>query len=893
MRICQLALNLDTSSQVLLKLCRNLGLDNVKGYRSVVSDNEELMLRQLYRAEYMPVTKTTVAAVAEKPKPKPVPSTHKKISQPRIAKPVEKRVHPQRIDVDGRRPITSTVQKPLIKKRGDTNNRFRDDRKSGTTSRDVKHSEDSDHQAPRIKKKRKVIIISGELKKVELKDRESGENRFKPRRDFRENSDIRKSVKPTGFTKDTDAPLVKPDDVEKITGIKTDRTKVGKQKKGFDKKFEENTEKVQKKPAKQKRRGRNEFGIIGVKDQEDVYYSHRKGKKKVKFSAAKKQEPINVKPKEIVLAKTATVKEVSSAFGIQINIIITNFFKDGIMKRANDYLNEEEILAIAEQNKIEFTFQEVHDKMLNLEHDLEKMVDEKDLEENLKSRPPIVTMLGHVDHGKTSLLDYIRKSGITKTEDGGITQHIGASVVTKPSGDIVFIDTPGHEAFTQMRARGAQLTDIAVLVVAADDGVMPTTKEAYDHIKAANVEIIVALNKMDKPNANPTKVKGELAKMGLVPTGDWGGDTEVIESSAITGEGIDDLLETILLSAEVMNLQENPNKKATGFVLESNKTEKEGVIATFLIKKGTLKIGDTLIAGNTYGRIRAMFDDKGNSIETVGPAYPAKILGLNDTPSPGDKFYAIENISYAHKLADTRKINLRLEEQAVKTKVTAENLLSLIQAGEVKEVNLIIKGDTVGSIEVLNAQIGKLVNKEVKTNIIRAAVGAITENDILLASSAQAIVIGFHVLEETEVKRLAKVEQIEIRHFRVIYELIDFVKGVLEGYLAPEKIEHRLGRAEIRKIFFSSKLGNIAGCFVLDGVVRRNAKVRLYRNSKEISPQSGYSLSSLKQVSDDAKEVKKGFECGMVIENFNDIKIGDIIEFFDIEERKRTLDEVD
>ncbi|MCK5342575.1 MAG: translation initiation factor IF-2, partial [Candidatus Heimdallarchaeota archaeon] len=502
-------------------------------------------------------------------------------------------------------------------------------------------------------------------------------------------------------------------------------------------------------------------------------------------------------------------------------------------------------------------------------------------------------VMGHVDHGKTKLLDYIRKANVVAGEAGGITQHIGAYQVEKSGHLITFLDTPGHEAFTQMRARGAQLTDIAVLVVAADDGVMPTTKEAYDHIKAANVEIIVALNKMDKPNANPTKVKGELAKMGLVPTGDWGGDTEVIECSAITGEGIDDLLETILLSAEVMNLQENPNKKATGFVLESNKTEKEGVIATFLIKKGTLKIGDTLIAGNTYGRIRAMFDDKGNSIETVGPAYPAKILGLNDTPSPGDKFYAIENISYAHKLADTRKINLRLEEQAVKTKVTAENLLSLIQAGEVKEVNLIIKGDTVGSIEVLNAQIGKLVNKEVKTNIIRAAVGAITENDILLASSAQAIVIGFHVLEETEVKRLAKVEQIEIRHFRVIYELIDFVKGVLEGYLAPEKIEHRLGRAEIRKIFFSSKLGNIAGCFVLDGVVRRNAKVRLYRNSKEISPQSGYSLSSLKQVSDDAKEVKKGFECGMVIENFNDIKIGDIIEFFDIEERKRTLDEVD
>ncbi len=891
MRICQLALNLDTSSQVLLKLCRNLGLDNVKGYRSIVSDNEELMLRQLYRAEYMPTIKTTVTVVAEKSKSDS--AVQSKISQSRIPKPVEQAVHPQRIDVDGQKFRNSTIKKPFLKKRGDSDNRSDDDRKSAIASRETKQSGDYDQGTHRLKKKRKVIIISGELKKVELKDRDHGDTRFKPRRDFRENSDVRKTVKPVSFPKDTDAPLVKPNAVEEITGIKTDRTKIGKQKKGFDKKFEEKTEKAPKKDVKQKRKGRNEFGIISVKDQEDVYYSHRKGKKKVKFSAAKKQEPINVKPKEIVLAKTATIKEVSAAFGIQINTIITRFFKDGIMKRANDYLNEEEINEIAEQNNIEFSFQEVHNKMQDLENDLEKMIDEKDLVENLKPRPPIVTMLGHVDHGKTSLLDYIRKSGITKTEDGGITQHIGASVVSKSGGDIVFIDTPGHEAFTQMRARGAQLTDIGILVVAADDGVMPTTKEAYDHIKAAGVGIIVALNKIDKPNANPTKVKGELAKIGLIPTGDWGGDTEVIECSAITGEGIDDLLETILLSAEVMNLQENPDKKATGFVLESNKTEKEGVIATLLIKKGTLKIGDTLIAGKTYGRIRAMIDDKGKSIESVGPAYPAKIFGLSDTPSPGDKFYVIENISYAHKLADTRKINLRLDEQAVKTKVTAENLLSLIQAGEVKEVNLVIKGDTVGSIEVLNAQIGKLVNKEVKTNIIRAAVGAITENDVLLASSAQAIVIGFHVLEEVEVKRLAKAELIEIRHFRVIYELIDFVKGVLEGYLAPEKIEHKLGRAEIRKIFFSSKLGNIAGCFVSEGIARRNAKVRLYRNGKEISPESGYSLSSLKQVSDDAKEVKKGFECGMVIENFSDIKIGDIIEFFEFEERKRKLDEVE
>ncbi|MCD4658166.1 MAG: translation initiation factor IF-2, partial [Planctomycetes bacterium] len=718
-------------------------------------------------------------------------------------------------------------------------------------------------------------------------------NKFKPRRDFKENTEFRKPAKISGFKIDSDAPQVKNSDVGEITGVKTDRTKVGKQKKGFEKKFDDKGEKAPKKAVKQRRRGRNEFGIIGEKEHEDGYYSHRKGKKKVKFSSAKKNEPINVKPKEIVLAKTATIKEVSAAFGVQMNKIISHFFNDGVMKRANDYLNEEEIVEIATDNNIEFNFQEVHSKMQNLEDDLEKMIEEKDLEENLHTRPPIVTMLGHVDHGKTSLLDYIRKSGFAKTEDGGITQHIGASVLTRPGGDIVFIDTPGHEAFTQMRARGAQLTDIAILVVAADDGVMPTTKEAYDHIKAAGVEIIVALNKIDKANANPTKVKGELAKIGLVPTGDWGGDTEVIECSAITGDGIDDLLETILLSAEVMNLQENPDKKATGFVIESNKTEKEGVIATFLIKKGMLKIGDTVIAGKTFGRIRAMFDDKGKSIETVGPAYPAKILGLSDTPSPGDRFYVLDNINYAHKLADTRKINLRLEEQATKTKVTAENLLSLIQAGEVIEVNLVIKGDTVGSIEVLKAQIGKLVNKEVKTNIIRAAVGAITENDVLLASSAQAIVIGFHVLEETEVKRLAKSEQIEIRHFRVIYELIDFVKGVLEGQLAPEKIEHKLGRAEIRKIFFSSKLGNIAGCFVSEGVARRNAKVRLYRNGKEISPESGYSLSSLKQVSDDAKEVKKGFECGMVIENFSDIKIGDIIEFYEFEERKRKLADVE
>ncbi|MBR3755981.1 MAG: translation initiation factor IF-2, partial [Firmicutes bacterium] len=507
----------------------------------------------------------------------------------------------------------------------------------------------------------------------------------------------------------------------------------------------------------------------------------------------------------------------------------------------------------------------------------------EDKEEDLKARPPIITVMGHVDHGKTSLLDAIRSTNVTASESGGITQHIGASEVRINGEKIVFLDTPGHEAFTAMRARGALVTDIAVLVVAADDSVKPQTVESISHTKAAGVPIIVAMNKMDKPAANPDKVKQDLTEHGLLVE-DWGGDIICVPVSAKTGEGITNLLEMILLQAEMMELKANPNRLAMGSVIEARLDKSKGPVATLLVTNGTLQSGQSVVVGTCSGRIRLMTDHKGKTIKKAGPATAVEILGLTDVPQAGDEFNAVKEDKIAREIAEARKEKLREEILARNASTTLEQLFSQIKEGEVKNLNLIIKGDVQGSVGALIASLEKLNNENVKVNIIHSGVGTVTESDIMLANTAGAIIIGFNVRPSTAVQTMADRDNIQIRTYRVIYDVIDDVENAMKGMLDPEFKEEILGKVEVRTTFKVPGVGVIAGAYVIEGKAVRNAEVRLVRDGIVIHEGK---ISSLKRFKDDAKEVNHGFECGIGIEAYNDIKEGDIIECFHMVEIER------
>ncbi|MCI2202828.1 translation initiation factor IF-2, partial [Clostridium sp.] len=525
--------------------------------------------------------------------------------------------------------------------------------------------------------------------------------------------------------------------------------------------------------------------------------------------------------------------------------------------------------------------------LMKKERDIDKEAVEQeeddDNEENLDKKPPVVTVMGHVDHGKTSLLDAIRKSKVTTHEAGGITQHIGAYTVNINGEKITFLDTPGHEAFTAMRARGAQITDIVILVVAADDGIMPQTVEAINHCKAANVPIVVAINKIDRPGANPDRVKQELTEYGITPE-DWGGDTICVPVSAHTKEGLDTLLEMVLLTAEVQELKANPNRNAKGAVIEAKLDKGRGPVATLLVQNGTLRVGDSIIVGTTYGRIRAMFDDKGKNIKSAGPSIPVEILGLSEVPSAGDRFHQVKDEKTARELADRRKQKVREEYLQSTHKVSLEDLYNQIKEGKVKELNIIVKADVQGSIEALRQSLQKLSTEEVKVRVIHGAVGAITETDVSLASASNAIIIGFNVRPDSNAEKAAEKEAVDIKTYRVIYTAIEDVKSAMLGMLEPDYKENVTGKAEVRQIYKISSIGTIAGCYVLDGKIVRNSNVRIIRDGIVIFESQ---LASLKRFKDDAKEVPQGFECGISVEKFNDIKEGDIIETYIIEEVKK------
>ena len=580
-----------------------------------------------------------------------------------------------------------------------------------------------------------------------------------------------------------------------------------------------------------------------------------------------------------------SVRGLSLAIGVKANDLIRKLMAMNQLATINATLDEEVATMLALEFGIELEI--VHER--TAEDDLLDSFASARTSENLVPRPPVITILGHVDHGKTSLLDRIRKSNVVDSESGGITQHIGAYQVESEGRPITFVDTPGHEAFTSMRARGANVTDIVVLVVAADDGVMPQTVEEIAHAKAANVPIVVALNKIDLPNVDTTtninKIYGELAQQGLNPV-EWGGDTEVVKTSASSGLGIPDLLATLETIAELHELTADPNRPATGTCLEASLSEGRGVLASVLVQDGTLRVGDVIVCGDGFGRVRALFNDKGKSIEQAGPSTPVEISGLDIVPSAGENFGVIDDISRARDVAETRRVRARDLAHADRQAVTLENLYSKMAEKKLKSLNLILKADVQGSLEALLKELEKLENDEVPIRVLLKAVGGISESDIVLADASQAIVIGFRVAPEDRAVTLAEDKNIEIRRYDIIYQVTDDIKKAVEGMLVPEVKEVHLGRAQVRQVFRISKVGAVAGCIVTQGTIERSAKVRLIREGREIYKGS---IEALKRFKDDVKEVPQNFECGIKIANYDDVKPEDTIEAFRIDIIRRTL----
>ena len=625
------------------------------------------------------------------------------------------------------------------------------------------------------------------------------------------------------------------------------------------------------------------------RDEEKRRISQEKDKRSRKDFMYEEEEPLKNKPgrfikpekkkeeaaeeviKVIVLPETITIKDLADKMKVQSSAIIKKLFLEGKMVTVNQEISYEE----AENIAMEYDILCEKEVKVDVIEELLKEDDEND--ENLVSRPPVICVMGHVDHGKTSLLDAIRKTNVTDREAGGITQHIGAYTVAINDRKITFLDTPGHEAFTAMRMRGANATDIAILVVAADDGVMPQTVEAINHAKAAGIEIIVAVNKIDKPNANVDRVKQELTEYELIPV-DWGGTTEFVPVSAKSGEGIEDLLETILLTADILELKANPNRKARGLVIEAELDKGRGPVATILVQKGTLHVGDFISAGASHGKVRAMIDDKGRRVKEAGPSTPVEILGLNDVPSAGEVFLAHDNDKTAKSFADTyleQNKEKKLEE--TKSKMSLDDLFSQIQEGNLKELNLIVKADVQGSVEAVKQSLLKLSNEEVVVKCIHGGVGAINESDVMLASASSAIIIGFNVRPDATAKATAEREGVDIRLYKVIYQAIEDIEAAMKGMLDPVFEEKVIGHAEVRQIFKASAVGNIAGSYVQDGVFQRGCKVRITRDGEQIYEGE---LASLKRFKDDVKEVKAGYECGLVFDGFDKMQELDIVEAY-------------
>ena len=646
---------------------------------------------------------------------------------------------------------------------------------------------------------------------------------------------------------------------------------------------EDDEEEQSRRDLDKKNKNKNNKNTSNDKNNNNKKNKHPQKDEKYSVTSVDEKEDKEADKKEvqtedgiIMLDETVVVGDFANLMGVPATQIIMSLMKMGIMANINQNIKFETAEKIAYEL----------DKLVELkpqEEEKEDIIIQDDLEEDLRPRPPIVTVMGHVDHGKTSLLDAIRKTKVTDKEAGGITQHIGASEVYVNGKKVVFLDTPGHEAFTQMRLRGAQVTDIAILVVAADDGIMPQTIEAISHAKAANIPIIVAINKIDKPAANIEKVRQELSNNGLIVE-DWGGDVIDVPVSAKQRQNLDKLLEMVLLVAEMEELKANPNRPAVGTVIESNLDKGRGPVATVIVSNGTLKVGDPIIAGTAYGKIRALVNDKGQRVKKASPSTPVEILGLNEVPMAGDQFVVMPSEKAARVVGEKRRTKLRDEQMKASSKITLEDLFDKLQDGEVKELNIILKADVQGTAEAIRQSIEKISTEEVQLKVIHSGVGAITDSDIMLSSASNAIVIGFNVRPTSSAIALAEREQVDMRTYRIIYELIEDLEKAMKGMLDPEYKEVVIGQAEVRNIFKVSGVGTIAGCYVIDGKITRSAKARLVRDGIVIYDGS---IGSVRRFKDDVKEVNRGYECGITLENFNDIKEQDIIEAYEMQEIER------
>ena len=695
------------------------------------------------------------------------------------------------------------------------------------------------------------------------------------------NQSKKKQLNQNYSEKDSDKILKKQDNKEKL------KPSIISQPEAVDKNKGEDSLKNKKMKKKVKKNEKIKVKSAPIQEKQSGYHNDKMMKK----SKGKKHDYVNKKEKESKQDMSEVVKQDEGIFEIDDTIVvgelaqilnvpatdvIMSIMKLGIMANINQTIKFE----TAEKVALDY------DVMLLQKEKEEEVVDfviEEDREEDLKPRSPIVTVMGHVDHGKTTLLDTIRNTKVTNSEAGGITQHIGASEVVINGKKIVFLDTPGHEAFTEMRARGAQVTDIVIIVVAADDGIMPQTIEAIDHVKAAGVPMIIAINKIDKPTANIDRVRQELSEKGILVES-WGGTTIDVPVSAKTGEHIDDLLEMVLLVAEMEELRANPNRKAIGTVVESKLDKGRGTVATLIVQNGTLKEGDPVVAGTAYGRVRAMLNSKGKRIKKAGPSTAVEIQGLNSVPDAGDQFFAVSSDKEARDLGTARQERKREEYMKQTSKISLEDLFEKMQSGEMKELNIIVKADVQGSIDAIKKSFEKISNEEVVVKVIHGSVGAITESDVMLASASNAIIIGFNVRPATGAVSIAEREKVDMRTYRIIYEAIEDVEKAMKGMLSPEFVEEELGKAEVRMPFKVPKVGMIAGSYVLEGKIQRNAKVRLVRDGIVIYEGE---IDSLRRFKDDVKEVSTGYDCGIGLTNYNDIKEGDIIENYIIKEIKK------
>ncbi|MDQ0193446.1 translation initiation factor IF-2 [Paenibacillus wynnii] len=622
----------------------------------------------------------------------------------------------------------------------------------------------------------------------------------------------------------------------------------------------------------------NQGGQRRFDDGKGGNYRGRGGKNgRGKNQQMERREKIDNTPKKIIVRGSMTVGETAKLLHKDASEVIKKLISMGVMATINQELDIDTILLLAGEFGVEVEVK------IPVDEDSFETVEENDMDEELQTRPPVVTIMGHVDHGKTTLLDAIRSTNVTGGEAGGITQHIGAYQVEINHKKITFLDTPGHEAFTAMRARGAQVTDMTIIVVAADDGVMPQTVEAISHAKAAGLPIIVAVNKIDKPGADPDKVKQELTKYELVPE-EWGGDTIFVNLSAKQRVGLEDLLEMILLVAEVNEYKANPDKRARGTVIEAELDKNRGPVARILVQHGTLRVGDAFVAGNCFGRVRAMVNDKGRKIKEAGPSTPVEITGLTEVPQAGDPFMAFEDERKARAIADRRSTTQRQSELNINTRVTLDDLFKHIKDGEIKDLNVIIKGDVQGSVEALKGSLAKIEVEGVRVKILHSGAGAITESDIALAAASNAIVIGFNVRPDAQTKAAADQEKVDVRLHRIIYNVIEEIEHAMKGMLDPIFKENVIGHAEVRNVFTISKVGTIAGCMVTSGKIARNAEMRLIRSGIVVFEGK---IDTLKRFKDDAKEVAQGYECGITLERYNDVKEGDIIEAFIMETVER------